>query len=188
MHQLLNAMRGQSGRMDGMHAVTKVAEVISYDPERATCRVRILPDGNTTGWIPVGAVQAGRGVGIVAPPDDGEHVLVQPVQGDGDGWAIIARLFTTARMPPVSTATGKPVQQGEAAIVTSGAVLHLVGDTVYVQAAKLMTKGEWKHEGNLELDGTIHATGDMTAGTVSAQQHVHTGVKSGSSTSGPPAQ
>lgn len=182
MHQLLNAMRAQSGRMNGMHAGTKVGEVVSYDPATATCRVRILPDGNTTGWIPVGAVQAGRGVGIVCPPDDGEHVLVQAVQGDGDGWTVIARLFTTARMPPVSTATGKPVQQGEVAVVTSGAVLHLTGDTVYVQAAKLRTKGAWEH------DGDLRATGDIVAGAVSAQHHVHTHVQSGSGTSGPPSQ
>lgn len=183
-----NALRQHSSRMDGMLAHTRAAEVVAYWPERHMCKVKILPEGNVTGWIPVGAVSVGKGVGMVCPPVNGQHVIVQPIQGDGEQWAVIARTFTTQDTPPLSTATEKPIQQGEVALVTKGAVIHMIGDTVHIQAAHIASKGEWKHDGILHTTGDITSDKDVIASGVSLKNHVHTGVKGGDGTSGKPQQ
>ena len=38
--------------------------------------------------------------------------------------------------------------------------------------------------GTVMVTGTIHATGDVTAGTISVQQHVHGGVQTGGGNTG----
>lgn len=40
--------------------------------------------------------------------------------------------------------------------------------------------------GDIHVTGAIDATGDIVAGTVSLKTHIHSGVQSGGSTSGPP--
>ncbi len=81
----------------------------------------------------------------------------------------------------------------------AGNRVHLKsGGTIEIQGAtKLLVKvGGTELEvtaagvaikGNLTVDGAIEATGDITAGTISLQEHVHGGVESGSGQTGTPS-
>jgi phage baseplate assembly protein gpV len=73
---------------------------------------------------------------------------------------------------------------------------------VVVKDKTLYTKGNWTVEvnggqttiksqnvtieGDLHVKGKIDATGDVTAGSISLEKHVHSGVEPGSGSSGPP--
>jgi phage baseplate assembly protein gpV len=46
------------------------------------------------------------------------------------------------------------------------------------------TKATWN--GDLDVNGNINATGDVIAGSISLQNHTHTGVQPGGGTTGPP--
>ena len=136
----------------------------------------------------------GAGVGLIAPPNIGDQVTVAPIEGSGDGWTVTGRYWTARSPVPTSAPTGKPVQSGELALVTPGAIIHLVGDTVHLQAAHIRTKGLWEHEGDLKVTGEVEATGlvrsltDLFVNALAFLSHRHTGVRGGGDTSGPPQQ
>ncbi len=102
--------------------------------------------------------------------------MIVPVEGDAEHPVIVARLFDTVMQPPVSPATGKPVQPGEIGIFLSdGTYLHLFEGTIAMK-------------GKLLVDGVIQATQDVVVKDVSLYSHVHAGVSTGSgSTTGPVA-
>lgn len=64
-------------------------------------------------------------------------------------------------------------------VTTSGVSVVTTG-TATVQASSMEIKCD------LKVDGTITATGDVKAGSISVEQHVHGGVQSGSSTTTAP--
>ena len=169
MPEWLNAIKSHAARMDAQAARPRWATVTSFDPDTHSARLRIEPEGIDVGWTPVSAVSVGAGIGMVAPPAQGDQVLVEPVEGSGSGWAVMGRFFSTKNAPPVSPATEKAVQPNEIALVSSGAIVHLVEDTVHIHAANIRSKGKWEHDGDLE------ATGDVKAGSVSLKNHRHQG-------------
>jgi phage baseplate assembly protein gpV len=58
--------------------------------------------------------------------------------------------------------------------------------TVTIKADAIKLDGNVEVTGVLNGDKTGHFSDDVTAGTVSLKTHIHTGVQSGPSTSGPP--
>lgn len=180
MDRLLNAIRGDAARLDGLHAQPRLATIESYDPDEHAARVRIEPDGALSGWVPVSALAVGNGIGVVAPPSPGDQVLVVAQEGDAEHLVVVGRIFSIRARPPVSPATGAAVKPGEVAVFTEGAWLHVAGGVIHAEATEL------RYRGKLSVDGDIAATGDVTAGSVSLRQHRHAGVRSGGDTSGPP--
>lgn len=63
--------------------------------------------------------------------------------------------------------------------ITSGGIRIVTKGTVEIQAQSAAINCD------LSVSGNVTAQGDVTAGTISLQKHVHQGVKSGSDTSGP---
>lgn len=157
MDRFMDAMRVHASALDNGLAQPRLANISSFDPATHSVRVRIMPEDVLTGWMPLGAVSVGSGVGVIAPPSAGDQVLVVPQEGDGDTWHVVGRMFHSEAMPPTSTATMKPVQSGEVALVTKGATLHMVGDTVHIHAAHILSEGEWLHKGSLTVEGGITA-------------------------------
>lgn len=89
----------------------------------------------------------------------------------------------------VSVRIGMGGGTAEFTISPDGAVRLVTKSTVDVEADGQVTV----KAAHVEVDtpdahftGTIHADGDIVAGTVSLQKHVNTGVRSGSDSSGPP--
>ena len=188
-----NAAKRAAMSMDNQGAQQIVAPIIAFNPGDHTVKVMVwagLPDEHPSDWLPLhaGATFAGGG-GFVAPPCVGELVLLVPQEGSGGDWHIVGRVFNVMHAPPISPATGQPVQSGEAAVFVPttpgqpgiGAFWHLQGD-------KIMTAGAWTHTGTIHATDTITSDVDVLAESVSLKNHGNTGVKAGSDTSGPPAQ
>lgn len=67
-----------------------------------------------------------------------------------------------------------------------GACNITVDGNANIQAAFINLKGNTKLIGDLQVNGTITASGDVVGAGISLESHVHTGVKSGGDLSGPP--
>ncbi len=163
-----------------LHAATQAgalgqprhALVTSVDPTSHSVKVAIQPEGLESGWIPDAAVSAG-GLRIACPAEIGTQVLVVPVEGDAEHPVVVGRLFDVSIAPPISPATGKPVQAGEIGIfLDGGCYMHLTNDNAFLG-------------GKVVVNGSIQVSGDVIAGGVSLADHVHRGVQPGSGMSGP---
>lgn len=147
--------------------------ITSVDPVNHAVKVMIEPDGIESGWIPDAVIAAG-GLKIACPSEVGTQVIVVPVEGDAEHPIVIGRIFDTVIMPPVSPATSQPVQAGEIGIfLDGGTYLHLTQRGILIG-------------GDITINGSVTATGDITAGTISVQNHLHSGVQTGNGVSGPP--
>lgn len=147
--------------------------VTSVDPVNHAVKVMIEPDGVESGWIPDGVMAAGS-LKIACPSEVGTQVILVSVEGDAEHPMVIGRLFDTIVTPPVSPATSQPVQAGEIGVfLEGGAYLHLTQGGIFIG-------------GNVTINGSLTTTGDVTAGKVSLQQHLHSEVQSGTDVSGPP--
>lgn len=159
---------GSAGR--ARHAI-----VCATDADNHAVKVELQPDGVRSGWIPDPGL-ACAGLRIACPCEIGTQVLIVPVEGDAEHPVIVARVFDAATVPPTSPATGKPVQPGEFGVFLSGgAYLH-------------MSAGASTIGGALHVAGAVTTTGDIVAGTISLQNHFHTGVAVGTGLSGAPEQ
>jgi phage baseplate assembly protein gpV len=171
VEHLFNTFKRGASEVVTSLGVPRFGTVTSTDPTRHAVKVQIQPEGVLTGWLPCGSASVGPAT-IVSPPTLGDQVVLVPLEGDAEHWAIIGRVFSAASAPPVSPATGKPVQAGEVRIFTAGAWLHFAGGNVYGAATA------WNLTGNVAVTGAITATGDITAGfggsdQVDLQQHDH---------------
>ena len=147
--------------------------VTSVDPVNHAVKVRIEPEGVESGWIPDG-VLAAYGLKIACPSEVGTQVLLVAVEGDAEHPVVVARLFDTTVTAPTSPATSAPVQPGEIGVfLASGVYLHLTQSGLHVG-------------GDLTINGSITATGDIVTSDISLQQHLHSQVQTGESLSGPP--
>ncbi|WP_419729522.1 phage baseplate assembly protein V [Lichenicola sp.] len=163
------------------HAATQVgaigqprhALVTSVDAVAHAVKVSIQPEGIESGWIPDSAIAAG-GLCISCPAEIGSQVLVVPVESDAEHPIVIARLFDVTTTPPVSPATGAPVQPGEIGIfLATGTYLHLTSDSIFMR-------------GKVVIDGSLSVNGDAVASSVSLAHHQHAGVQPGQGRSGAP--
>ena len=163
------------------HAATQVgaigqprhALVTSVDPVAHAVKVSIQPEGIESGWIPDSAIATG-GLRIACPAEIGSQVLVVPVEGDAEHPIVIARLFDVTLTPPVSPATGTPVQPGEIGIfLAGGSYLHVTTDSIFMH-------------GKVVIDGNLSVNGDVVASNVSLISHQHSGVQPGQGLSGAP--
>jgi len=147
--------------------------ITSVDPVNHAVKVRIEPDGVESGWIPDGVIAAG-GLKIACPSEVGTQVLLAAVEGDAEHPVVVARLFDTVVTVPISPVNSKPVQPGEVGIfLASGVYLHMKQEGLYIG-------------GDLLVNGSVTATGDISSASISLQQHVHSQVQTGSGISGPP--
>lgn len=169
MGPLLNAMRLQAMRATEDRVTCAFGEVTSYNPSSFSVKVRLMPDDVLTGWLPLASPWIGAGWGMFAAPTPGDLVLVHFSRGDIDSGIVEARLYSDQQRP-------LPVPAGEFWLVhQSGSFLKFTND------------GGVSIKGNLTVDGSIVATGNVTGQGTSLHTHVHTGVRSGSDNSGGPA-
>ena len=180
MDRLLNAIKGHTARQDEGYAQPRLATIEAYDADEHSARVRIQPEGVLSGWVPVAALAVGNGFGVVAPPSEGDQVLVVAQEGDAEHLVVIGRVFTVRARPPVSPATMKAVQPGEFAVFAPGAWIHVAGGVIHAEATELRLKGD------LKVDGNVEVTGDVRAGEISLQGHLHGGIRRGSERTDPP--
>ncbi len=211
---LLNAHKLTAQGIASRTAAPRYGVVQSVDPANHAARVTVQPEGVLTGWLPIMSHSIGNGWGIVSLPLPGTQVMLTPQEGDGEEWAVAGRVFDTAALPPSVPAaisgSASNAQPGEIALVSkAGAVIRLAADgTVYIKAPTVNIEGSARISGNLEVDGdiTVLGTHSGSTGALTAageiydlnkvhghldtlrqayDGHLHTGVQSGGSDTGP---
>jgi phage gp45-like len=156
MQRLLNALKAQSGALDGAQGQPRFGVVASVDPARHAARVRLQPENVLTGWLPVLSPWVGAGWGMAAPPMPGQQVLVLPQDGEGEHGVIVGGAWSDA-----STAPAAPV--GELWLV------HRTGSFL-----KLLNDGTVRINGDLHVNGDVydrHGSVDRLRGNYNAHTH-----------------
>jgi len=99
----------------GVHGI-----VSAVDPVNHSVKVMVQPENVESGWLPVAALAAGT-IRIARLPDPGEHVQLDPIDGDAEHLIVKAAQYDVITQPPVSPATNRPAQPGELLIVAGQA-------------------------------------------------------------------
>lgn len=166
MTQLADAIRLQAALHASQSGQARHALVVAIDPQNHAVKVSVMPEATVSGWIPDPGLACGSLL-IACPAEIGTQVLVVPTEGDTEHPVIVARLFDATHRPPVSPASGHPVQPGEIGI--------FVGDGTYLH----VRPGYVSMKGTLQVEGSVIATGAVRSGQIDLAAHVHRGVQAG---------
>ncbi len=152
-----NLMRREAERVQSRQAATLMGIVSAYNPAKYTAKVVLQPDGQETGFIPIGTPW----IGFYAPPSQGDMVDVH-FQEWGKGAPYISLRFYGNKRPP------QAVQSGEMWYVhKTGSTFRLTNDGKVTIADKagsqfiLNADGTAILDANLIVNGMIQATGDI---------------------------
>lgn len=195
-----NAMRLQVQRAIAGRQTQRYGEVTAYNPNNYTARVKLQPEQITTGWLPIACAWAGNGWGMFAPPIIGQQVAVGFFDGSLNA-GFVDCYFPNNVERNLATPSGefwlvhkkgaffKLTNDGKLTFTDGhGATIALDGAGNIVSQAT-----QWTHTGpvhftdNVQVDKTLTATTDVIGGGKSLKTHVHGGVSSGGSNTGPPA-
>jgi phage baseplate assembly protein gpV len=175
-----NAIRMHAVAAQNLHAKPKIGTISGYDPNRHAVKVLLQPEGNETGWIPLGALWVGNGWGMFAAPNLGTQVEVTFVDGNPEAGSANLRFFSNVEQAlPVASgefwlvhqsgAFFKLTSDGKATFSDGhGATVALNGDGTITSAAK-----SWTHTGDVNVTGTVTATTDVVGGGKSLKTHPH---------------
>ena len=153
----------------------KYGTVTSYDPNTYRVKVMLQPEQIETGWVQLSAPFVGSNFGAVFGPMPGDLVRIDFLEGSAQAAVVGSRFFHDGLAPP-------QVGPGEAMIVSSSGV------TVYLDKTGKLTLSAQSGAG--EIDITAANAIKITAPDVQIQgvnfaSHVHGGVQTGGSTTGP---
>jgi len=190
-------------KLNNMLTIGVVEEV---DYAKAKARVRIAEI--TTAWLSWTTPCASSDV-VWSAPEEGEQVLIASVGGNLSQGQIIGSLYSKAHpangnkgiVRRITFEDGTVVEydreqhrmlvdlpEGDIEINTGGNIKVNTDGSLSVKAAQEVTIECPKNtvKGDLHIDGEVTSTGDMKAGEISLQKHLHKSVKSGTDKSGLP--
>lgn len=104
---IINLIRREIEAYVEARNVKKYGVVTSWDPDKCLAKVKIMPEGQETGWLPVRTAHIGAGWGMMVGLTDGDQVSLEPHQGDLDSLEITGVVHSEQDKPP------GPVQSGE---------------------------------------------------------------------------
>jgi len=119
------------------HAVHGIVSAV--DPSSHAVKVRLQPEDIETGWLPDTALALAGDLQLASPCSLGSHVLLIPIEGNGESYVIASSLFDVVALPPVSPVTGKVAQPGE--------LLIRAGRGAKSQSAEPDKEAAWFHLG-----------------------------------------
>lgn len=158
MEDLLNLIRRECARVIGTRSGTRIGIVDSYDKANHAAKVLMQPEGNLSGWLPIGAAAAGNGFGVHFAPQIGDQVMVHYLDGDHDSGVIGMRLYSDGDRP-------LPVPAGELWLVqqTGSAVkFHGDGSVELIANANLSITAP----GGVQINSPgVTTSGNLSAGT-----------------------
>jgi phage gp45-like len=136
MAELFDLLNAPAGHVRETLAQPRLAVVTSSDPQTATARVLLQPEGVLSGWLPVLTQWVGSGWGISSPPSPGDQVLVIPREGDPQHGLIIGRLYSNTVRPPeaetgeivICHQTGCSIRLANSGVVIVQGDLHVSGN------------------------------------------------------------
>lgn len=185
--RLQNVIRATAMGAQNGHADTKMGLVSSFDQARYAVKVRLQPENNLTGWLPLGALWVGSGWGLYAPPSIGDMVEVSFEDGNPEAGNAGLKFFNDVDQP-------LPVNAGEFWLVhKSGAFFKLLNTGALTfsdgKGATLTMNGDgtvtsqansWTHTGNLAVTGALTVSQTVTAAAVvgggkNLATHLHSG-------------
>lgn len=190
-------------------ALIRLGTVIEIDPAQALCRVLYGdPDDEEpaeTGWIRWLAGRAGE-TRTWSPPSEGEQVLLLCPDGQLGAAVALPGIVQDDFPPPGSDLTEviewsdgarisyDPEESELRAELPAGATVTVIapGGVTVTAEEGITLQGDVTIEGDVTIDGevsvsgAIEAQGDVTGEGVSLANHTHSGVASGSASSGPP--
>lgn len=191
-------MRMQAVAAANLRSHPKVGTISGYDQNKQAVKV-LFPDGNETGWIPLGSLWVGNGWGMVCAPNLGSQVEVTFVDGNPESGSANLRFFSNVDVGPAApggefwlvhklTASFKLTNDGKITVNDGhGATLVMNGDgTISITATQTTITGPLHVTGNVQVDQTLTATTDVVGGGKSLKSHLTTGVTTGTGVSGPP--
>lgn len=147
MDRFLNIMKTHASALDQAQAQPRFGLVTSVDPNHATVRVQLQPEGILSGWLPVLSSWTGAGWGMVCPPSPGDQVLILAQEGDAEHGVVVGRAFSLAQAPPAAPS-------GELWLVHSkGSFLKLSND------------GTINMNGPVSITGSLAVTGSIRSGS-----------------------
>lgn len=186
MDKLINALKMRSATMDTLTGTPRWGLVQSYDPQNYLAKVLIQPEGVLSGWLPIVTPMVGPNWGMMMPLAQGQQVIVIPDGGDSEQGVILGGTWDTQTpVPQIPAAPGgsnSTLQSGEVALVSGqGSFIRLcadgtmliVGPTIYALGSAGDTPKRL-------------ATEDFVFSLYNS--HTHSGVSTGTGTSGVPVQ
>jgi phage baseplate assembly protein V len=196
---LTNHMRKVGQQVLDALAKTRHGLVSSYDPNNYAVKVRLQPDDTETGWLPLKSIFIGNGWGLFCPPTIGDAVEVDFQEGSVEAGSVGWRFFNDEDRP-VSCPAGsfwllhqsgsglKFNADGSVELTAHTNLTATVGGDLIANITGKMTAtaSEFDLTGPLKVTGPITATQDITAGSISLQNHVHGGVQAGSANTATP--
>jgi phage baseplate assembly protein V len=162
--------------------------------------VRVETGDVESDWVRWSSGRAGA-TRFWSPPTVGEQVAVIAPGGDLAGAFAIGG-FHSDDNPPAGDSLRELIQFQDGAVIAydpeaheleatlpDGATVKIVavgGITLDASDGGLTVKGDVNIEGEVHATGPIGSDGDVVAGTISLQEHVHSGVATGGGLSGGP--
>lgn len=200
MGPMQDEWRLQAQRVLGNVVSSLGGVVTSYDPARYAAKVTLQPDSLQTGWLPVAAHWIGDGWGMFSPPSPGDQVNVEFINGDIGSGTVVGRIWDQNN-PPLAVPAGewwlvhksgafiKLTHDGKLTLDDAhGATFQLDGaGHIIATASNFTVNGPMHVTGNVQVDQTLTANTDVVGGGKHLKTHVHGGVQSGTSSTGPPA-
>lgn len=175
MNDLLNHMQLAALRLQGVIATNRVGVITTVDSGNNLIKVSLQPEGIEIGWVPVIVPL----LGFSAPPIPGSQAIVLFQEGSSNvpvGALLIYGPTNTANIPPPGINPGEFYYQHQ-----SGSNLKFSNDgSVTVNAAG----------STVELGNGVAAKDFIVLFTALKNyidNHTHTGVQTGSGTSGAPS-
>ena len=101
MHEIINIMKAHAERLDGQNAALRYGVVTSIDAARHRVKVMLMPDGNTTSWLPMMVQAAGAGWGLAALPEAGMQVAVMGTHGSNSDLLVMGTVHSDVDKPPM---------------------------------------------------------------------------------------
>lgn len=173
----------------------RVGTIASVD--YSTARARVSIGQLLTAPLPWIASRAGDTTAWNAPTV-GEQVVVLSQCGDLAQGIILPALYATAHPANGDAATIHRTTYKDGTVVEYDAAAHKLKATVngsadvtatgavVIEGATVKLKGAITLEGAVMATSTINASGDIKAGSISLQAHVHGGVQNGGGTTSTP--
>lgn len=177
---LQNAMRQHAIASANLRSHPKIGTISGYDPNRPAVKVLFQPEGNESGWIPLGALWVGNGWGMFAAPNLGTQVEVTFLDGNDEAGSANLRFFSNVEKALAVPAGEFWLQHknGQSVKLTNdgkltvndgrGASVALNGDGTIASA------GSWSHTGDFNATGTVTGQTQLVAGTGGTAVHVTT--------------
>ena len=195
-----NAIRLQAQRAAAENETSRLATVFDYNPNTYQARVTILPEGLVTGWLPIASPWVGNAWGLFCPPSIGDQVSLSFFEGNIETGYVESRFWNTVALP-VAVPSGefwllhksgsllKFTNDGKVALTTNSDFNLTVGGAFNATSTGAVTlnsnAGVTINGVAINSSGSVSGAADVqTTSGISLKNHVHTGVQSGSSSTG----